>query len=156
VSQLSDPYQSDLCRDNPARCYHHNEMKPQTLGRALGIGLRVAGRVAGQRLSAQAIAAPAQAAAQPQPPRKAAPTADAVRKGVGGFFKPFRHVGGIVFLEVMGVFFLLFVLIFSQATWRMRASYAAGPDHSKFLISAVLAVVFLYLSLSSFWRARKR
>ena len=33
------------------RCYHHIEVRPQTIGRVLGIGLRVAGRVAGQHIS---------------------------------------------------------------------------------------------------------
>jgi hypothetical protein len=40
--------------------------------------------------------------------------------------------------------------------WRLRASYAAGPDHGKFLAAIALSLVFVYLSVSSFWRARKR
>ena len=88
----------------------------------------------------------------PAPARKTG----SVSRGIGGFFKPFTRVGGIVFLEVAGVFFLLFVLVFGQMVWRTRASYAAGPDHQKFLTAAGLMLVFLYLSASSFWRARKR
>jgi hypothetical protein len=65
-------------------------------------------------------------------------------------------VGGIVWLEVTGVFFLLFVVVFARALWIYRASYAQGPDHQKFLVSAPLVLVFLYLSVSSFWRARRR
>jgi hypothetical protein len=64
--------------------------------------------------------------------------------------------GGIVFLEVTGVFFLLFVLVFGNWTWKVRASYAHGPDHTKFLVYAAMTLVFLYLTVSSFWRARKR
>ena len=136
-------------------------MRPQTIGRALGIGVRVAGRIAGQRIGGPGVPARSSPAAASQPqaaaqPRVAVPSTGAVKRGVGGFFKPFRRVGSIVFLEVMGVFFLLFVLIFSQAMWRMRTSMHSGPDHIRFLVSAVLAVMFLYLGLSSFWRARRR
>jgi hypothetical protein len=75
---------------------------------------------------------------------------------MGGFLRPFRRVGGILFLEVVGGFFLLFVMVFSIAAWRLRSDYAHGPEHAKFLVSAGMAVVFLYLGLSSFWRANRR
>jgi hypothetical protein len=75
---------------------------------------------------------------------------------VGGFLRPFQRVGGILFLEVAGVFFLLFVLVFGQMAWRMRSSYAQGPGHQKFLVAIALMLVFLYLSASSFWRARRK
>ena len=123
----------------------------------MGIGLRVAGRVAGQRLNAEPAQPQAQPAQGQSQPRTSSPQASgSVRKGIAGFFKPFQRVGGIVFLEVMGLLFLFFVLIFVQSAWRYHADYAAGPNHDRFLVSVVLGVVFLYLSLSSFWRARKR
>lgn len=77
-------------------------------------------------------------------------------RGVGGFLKPFRRVGGIVWLEVCGVFFLLPVLVFAPKMWQMRASWAQGPDHRTFVASAIVVVVFLYLGVTSFWRAHKR
>lgn len=123
----------------------------------MGIGLRVAGRVAGQRLNAEPRQAQSQQAQGQAQQRNYPPlSTGSVRKGIGGFFKPFRRVGGIVFLEVMGLLFLFFVLIFAQSAWRYHADYAAGDNHNRFLASAVLGVVFLYLSLSSFWRARRR
>ena len=79
-----------------------------------------------------------------------------VMRGLGGFVRPFTRVGGIVFLEVAGVFFLLFVLVFGEMTWRLRDGLTQGPHHAKFLVSAALALVFLYLCVSSFWRARRR
>lgn len=136
-------------------------MRPEKLGRVLGVGVRVAGRMAGERLTGQQagpvqpstiVRAPVAAPVNPAPARKSGTLA----RGVGGFFKPFRRVGGIVFLEVVGVFFLLFVLVFGQMAWRDRTSYASGPDHGRFLMAAGLMLVFLYLSASSFWRARKR
>jgi len=140
-------------------------MKPQTVGRVLGTGLRVAGRMAGEKLagSAEASTAPspapaAQAAAgsAQQVGRNARRAGGSVARGVGGFLRPFGRVGGTVFLEVAGTFFLLFVLVFGQMAWRLRAGYAAGPDHAKFVAAVVLMAVFAYLSVSSFWRARKR
>jgi hypothetical protein len=161
----------DCCR----RCYHQNEVKPQTIGRTLGIGLRVAGRMAGQRVAAGAQTAgvqgpSAQASANPpsvpmrqfdpEAARSTGKTAGKVTRraarGVGGFLKPFRRVGGILWLEVMGVFFFLPVAVFAPVMWRARLNWASGPDHRTFLMAAVIVAIFLYLSLSSFWRARKR
>jgi hypothetical protein len=65
-------------------------------------------------------------------------------------------VGGILWLEVTGVFFLLPVLVFAPNLWRMRANWAHGPDHSKFLVTALVVVVFFYLGVSSFWRAHRK
>lgn len=141
-------------------------MKPQTIGRALGIGLRIAGRIAGQQLAASAETA----ANAPARPQAAAPTAEqsrtkgkaagqvtrGVARGVGGFLRPFSRVGGILWLEVTGVFFFLPVVVFSPNLWRMRASWLHGPEHSTFLVTAGIVVLFFYLSVSSFWRARKK
>lgn len=140
-------------------------MKPHSIGRTLGIGLRVAGRIAGERVAASAEAAasapaPQQAVdtgAQSRAAGQAAGQATrGVARGVGGFLRPFRRVGGILWLEVTGVFFFLPVIVFGPTLWRTRASFAHGPDHRTFLVSAGIIVVFLYLSVSSFWRARKR
>jgi len=140
----------------------------------LGIGLRVAGRMAGQRMAAAARNAGAQTAATPPAAqafdeagankradkraagRAAGQASRGLARGVGGFLRPFRRVGGILWLEITGVFFFLFVLVFARGMWRVRACYAHGPDHLRFLAYAALAAVFLYLSVSSFWRARKR
>jgi len=70
--------------------------------------------------------------------------------------RPFGRVGGIIWLEVTGAFFFLFVVVFARALWMYRASYLQGPDHEKFLISAPLLLLFLYLSVSAFWRARRK
>jgi len=136
-------------------------MRSQKIGRVFGIGLRVAGRVAGQRMSAGApasentSAAPAAAAASVRG-RAAGKTAKGVARGVGGFLRPFLRVGGTVGLQVMGVLFLLPVAVYAPALWRTRACWAQGPDHRLFLVTAVVMGVFLYLSVSSFWRAGKR
>lgn len=136
-------------------------MRPQKIGRTLGIGLRIAGRVAGQRMAANGRAGENASAAETARDasvrgRTAGRTAKVVARGVGGFLRPFRRVGGIVWLEVMGVLFLLPAAVFAPTLWRVRANWAQGPNHRLFLVTAVVIGVFVYLSLSSFWRARKR
>jgi len=154
-------------------------MRSRRIGRALGIGLRVAGRVAGQRLaassppigsafsaraaSASEAAGPAatgsgtQARAAARAARQAATQAGGgIRQGVGGFFRPFRRVGGILWLEVTGVFFLLPVIVFAPTLWREGAAYSHTADHRTFWITVLIVTVFLYLGISSFWRARRR
>ena len=141
-------------------------MKPQTIGRVLGIGVRLAGRFAGQRImgpdSGGTVSRPvtiegvAGGGASRVSGRSVGHASGSLARGIGGFFKPFRRVGNIVFLEVVGLFFFVFVLVFSQTVWRSRASYLHGPDHQKFLVAGGLVLLFLYLGVSSFWRARRK
>ncbi len=144
-------------------------MKPENIGRVLGIGVRVAGRIAGQRMAAAAATAPqvpqVQANAQVQATsasraqsaaRAAAQTGRGVTKGLGGLLRPFRRAGGILWLEITGAFFLLPAVVFAPTVWRTRASWAAGPDHRTFVAGVIVVAVFLYLGVSSFWRARRR
>jgi hypothetical protein len=146
-------------------------MRPRNIGRALGIGVRVAGRIAGQRIAGpapsgassphaagQSVAAAANrlvAEAHPQAQtagRIAAQTGRNASKGIGGLLRPFRRVGGIVWLEVTGTFFLLFAVLFGLRLWQ---NWSGISQISRdFAIGA--AVVFLYLGVSSFWRARRR
>jgi len=150
-------------------------VKPQTIGRTLGIGLRVAGRIAGQRVAvgAQSSGTPGPGAQTTAPAsqfeqdqlqrekaRAAGKTAGKVTRGaargVGGFLKPFGRVGGILWLEVTGVFFFLPVVVFAPVLWKTRLSWASGSDHRTFLLAAVIVAIFFYLSVSSFWRARRK
>ena len=134
-------------------------MRPVAIGRALGIGVRVAGRLASERLSAatQPASVPQSIAATPAAhPSPRAAGQRSITRAVGGFFQPFRRAGSIVLLQVTGVFFLLPVIVFAPTLWRTRMSYAHGPDHRTFLAAAIVVTVFFYLGVSSFWRARKR
>jgi hypothetical protein len=139
-------------------------MKPHSIGRVLGIGLRVAGRIAGQRVTAGAQAAanapvqtPVDISAQSRSAGQVAGRATrGVAGGIGGFIRPFRRVGGILWLEVTGVFFLLPVIVFAPNLWRVRASWLHGPDHKTFLVTTLVMVVFFYLGVTSFWRAHRK
>ena len=148
-------------------------MKPEDIGRRFGIGVRVAGRIAKQRVEGSAAEASATAPATEAPPpniahpaawprvtrehgKTAGRAARAAGRGVGGFLRPFRRVGGILWLEVTGFFFGLFAAAFGFGAWRARQSYAGGPQHTQFLIAVGLTVVFAYLSISAFWRAQRK
>ena len=147
-------------------------MKPEEIGRRFGIGVRVAGRMAKERMDAAPssgdpvqgasipAAAPAWSAQRPANAARngqiAGRTARAAGRGVAGFLRPFGRVGGILWLEVTGFFFGLFAVFFAVSLWRSRTDYAQGPHHQQFLIAAVLTIVFGYLSISSFLRAGKR
>jgi len=145
-------------------------MRPRNIGRALGIGVRVAGRIAGQRIAGPAqsgasvpramaqsgaVASASISPAQPQARaagRIAAQSGRNLSRGIGGFLRPFRRVGGIVWLEVTGTFFLLFAAVFALRLWQTWSGM--GQVSRGFVIGT--AVVFLYLGVSSFWRARRR
>jgi hypothetical protein len=129
-------------------------MKPHSIGRALGIGLRTAGRIAGEQMAGSAAAQPG--ATTTTQSRAARQAAKGLARGVGGFLRPFARVGGILWLEVASVFFLLPVVVFAPTLWRIRASWLRGPDHWTFLVTAGIIAVFFYLSVSSFWRARRK
>ena len=158
-------------------------MYPRNIGRALGISVRVAGRIAGQRFAAAARpAASATPGATTSGPRLdinsvraksavaasgstiqaqsqtqtaghiAAQTSRGISAGISGFLRPFRRIGGIVWLEVTGSFFLLFAVVFALRLWQ---NWSGTSGISKgFAIGA--AVVFLYLGVTSFWRAHHR
>jgi hypothetical protein len=144
-------------------------MNASEFGKRLGIGVRVAGRIAQQRAEAGAKQTTSSASRPGSPPRIMPDPAEirqmkqktnkfirAGGRGVGGFLRPFSRVGGILWLEITGFFFGLFALFFAQDVWRTRLNYAQGPLHQRFLLSAVLTIVFAYLCATSFWRARRK
>lgn len=127
--------------------------------RAAAEGPSATGAQSGVAAQAQAIRAEVTAAtrdARQEAGKAAVLGAKGVGRGVAGFLRPFQRVGGILWLEVTGAFFLIFVLAFAPTLWRTRLSYASGPDHRTFWAAAIIMAVFLYLSISSFWKARKR
>jgi hypothetical protein len=111
------------------------------------------------------MAASAQAAPQPDPgiaqrPRSAGQAAGksarGVVRGMSGFLHPFRRVGGILWLEITGTFFLLFALVFGSAAWRTRPVSFHGPYGKPFLAAAAMLAVFLYLGVTSFLKAGRK
>jgi hypothetical protein len=146
-------------------------MEPNRFGRKLGIGVRVASRMAKER-AAKAASAPQSAATQSTTPRPAAPqpaprpaknlVEPARRVGEGtrrfgqAFWEPLKHVSATLWLEITGLFFALFAIFFGQNAWNTRASALHGPQHAHFLLYAIVTLVFLYFCISSFVKAMRR
>jgi len=148
-------------------------MEAETAGRKLGIGLRLAARAVQQR-AAEATAA-TNSSSPPSnykaPSSNAASsgshavsqakfTAKAVAQGTKRFgealWGPMAHTGGVLWLEITGLFFGMFAAYFGQSAYRMRHDYAAGPEHMHFLIYSALTVVFAWFTFSSFYKARQK
>ncbi|AXC12906.1 hypothetical protein ACPOL_3621 [Acidisarcina polymorpha] len=66
------------------------------------------------------------------------------------------HTGGVLWLEITGLFFALFFLFFAQNVYKFRFSYKSGPDHTHFLIYSVLTVLFAAFTFSQFFKARRK
>jgi hypothetical protein len=144
-------------------------MEPNRFGRKLGIGVRVASRMAKEhaaKASANAFAAPRppeSRPATPPPPRPKKNYAEPARRvGEGtrrfgqAFFGPLRNVGGALWLEITGFFFALFAVFFGQNAWRLRVAALHGPEQPRFFLYAAVTLVFLYFSISSFVKASQR
>jgi len=136
-------------------------MEPNRFGRKLGIGVRVASRMAKER----AAKAAAQATTNPRPPilqsaKNYAEPARRVGEGTRRFGKafagPLLHVSGTLWLEITGLFFALFAAFFGQNAWRIRASALHGPDHTHFIVTTLAALIFAWFSISSFVKAEQR
>ena len=145
-------------------------MEPKRFGRKLGIGVRVASRMAKERAAKSAAASPSTSAAAaatqtapripPPPARNYAEPARRVGEGSRRFGKalwgPLAHISGTLWLEITGLFFALFAVFFGQNAWRTRASALHGPEHAHFALYSVVTLIFLYFCVSSFVKARRR
>jgi hypothetical protein len=91
-----------------------------------------------------------------------------VRAGVGrgskrfgeAIWGPFVKLSGVLWLEVMGVFFGLFVLTAGMNVWKLRGNlHDNGLNHTlhqHLLFSIAMLAVFGYFCASSFVRAGRR
>jgi hypothetical protein len=146
-------------------------MEPRKVGRTLGIGARVASNMVRERLEQSAKnakdrqAAPQQnrtVAGNPSVPltHQVAHGAVTAKRGARAFgqalITPFTHAGGILWLEITGLFFGLFAFFFAQSIYRLRNSWNQPAEHSHLVLYAVLAMGFGWFSVSSFVRARQK
>jgi hypothetical protein len=148
-------------------------MGAEIAGRKLGIGLRLAAKAVQQRATRYATApissntpgkaqeayrtpsappAATRAAAQAQSATKA--VARGTKRFGQAIWGPMAHTGGVLWLEITGLFFALFAIFFGQNAYRMRHNYASGPEHAHFLIYSALTGLFAWFTASSFYRAR--
>ncbi len=143
-----------------------SHMEPNSFGRKVGIGVRVAGRIARERAKQAADRLPE----APRTPKIIPPMEDLKQRsrnlgqGLGrgsksfgkSFFGPFAHASNVLWLEITGCFFALFAAFFAQNVYQLRSQYLSGAGHQKFLLYVALTVVFVYFSASSFVRARMK
>jgi hypothetical protein len=155
-------------------------MQPHRIGRILGVTTRVAGeklREQADRLasaSAQPVSSGAKSTAVADPPgpvasettpaatvANLASAADGTRRmarGAGRFgaalVRPFAHATGILWNQIAGVFFALFAIFFTEHAWILHKS--AGLRDRHLIVYIILALLFAWFAVSSFWRARRR
>jgi hypothetical protein len=136
-------------------------MEPDRVGRKLGVGMRVASGMLRDR-AAQTAQTVRQNAPEylEQRAERGKNIATGARRGAKKFgesiWGPFVHAGSVLWLEITGLFFALFGLFFVQGVYRLRADWRTGPSHQRLVVYAVVALVFLYFSVSSFYRAGQK
>lgn len=119
--------------------------------------------------TANASSAPGDAAARTATRvRQAASQAQQARANVrrGGkrfgeaVWGPFVKLSGVLWLEVMGVFFGLFVMTAGMNVWKLRGNLhdlgANHTAHQHLLFSIAMLAIFGYFCISSFVRASRR
>jgi hypothetical protein len=145
-------------------------MEPKKVGRTLGIGVRVASNMLRERVERAAASAPTSATGNGRPAATPASTAGrpvpvgnrvaAAKRGAKAFGQallgPFTHVGGVLWLEITGLFFALFALFFVQSVYRVHTAWRQGPEHTHLLLYCAMAFLFAWFSVSSFANAYRK
>lgn len=75
-------------------------------------------------------------------------------------WRTFTRLGGVLWLEVSGVFFGIFALFALGGVWRLRAAWHPTPtnmpEHRQLLGALAMLALFGYFTVSNFVRARRR
>ena len=87
-----------------------------------------------------------------------------VQEGIHRFkasaVEPVVRLSGVLWLEVMGVFFGIFALSTAIAIWRLRAEWrpalAHPATHGGLFVAVAVFALFAYFCVSSFVRAKRR
>ena len=119
----------------------------------------VAAPAASGTAASQAVHQAAHAAAQTVVQARGA--RQALRSGSRRFgeaaWRPFVRLGGVLWLEVTGVFFGIFAIFAAGGAWRLRGEWHLNSAGHRQLLGAVAMLAFFgYFSVSSFVRARRR
>jgi hypothetical protein len=144
-------------------------MEPKKVGRTLGIGVRVASNMLRERVERAAASSPATSTTGNGPPMPASTSVGSIpmsrrvataKRGAKAFGQallgPFTHAGGVLWLEITGLFFALFALFFVQSVYRVRTAWRQGPEHAHLLLYGAMALAFAWFSVSSFARAYRK
>ncbi len=91
-------------------------------------------------------------------------TAQGLKQGSKRFgeaiWGPFARLGGVLWLEVTGVFFGLMAFSVGAGAWKLRGALhgtaANHEDHVRLLVAIGITLVFAYFCVSSYVRAGRR
>ncbi len=76
---------------------------------------------------------------------------------VSAISKSVARVAHLLWLEITGLFFLLFSVIGGVALAHEYPKYASGRlGAGKLVLTLIFTVIFGYFGLSSFWRVRRK
>ena len=151
-------------------------------GRALGFGARQAVKTVTAAVDAATAESPARNSAStrtsarsasanplhdsPAPPRPTQARGAKQRLRSGGrslretTWRTFTRLGGVLWLEVSGVFFGIFALFALGGVWRLRAAWrltsANMTEHRQLLGALAMLAVFGYFTGSNFVRAHRQ
>lgn len=77
--------------------------------------------------------------------------------GVTATLRSVARVAHLLWLQVTGVFFCFFALIFAVRLPRAYVNHTAGTSpRYHFALLVCVTIMFTWFGISSFWRARKR
>jgi hypothetical protein len=107
---------------------------------------------------ATASARPAQRVDPARPATTVADGGKRLMRGAGRFgsamVKPVVHAGSILMLQITGVFFAIFAVFFLNHAWQTWRATRWHDRHAQVYLG--LGLVFLWFTVSSFWRARRK
>ena len=131
-------------------------MEANRVGRTVGVGTRLIARLV--RSKAQRNAARSAAHVNKQAPvykDRGRRLGEGSRRFGLSIWKPFAHASRMLWLEITGLFFGLFTLFFGNNAWRLRADWASGAAHHRFILYVIITIVFAYFTVTSFVRASR-
>lgn len=131
-------------------------MQANRVGRTVGIGTRLLARLVHTRAHQNAARSAAQAQKQaPVCTDHGRRLGEGSRRFGASIWRPFAHASRVLWLEITGLFFGVFTLFFGNNLWHLRADWATGPSHRRFVLYAVITVAFAYFTVTSFVRAAR-
>lgn len=140
-------------------------MHAERFGKALGFGMRQAGRAVARAAEAAAAPAPASGRAPVAPARHRHAAvegghAGGLRQGARQFsaavVRPAKRAGSVLWLEVTGFLFGMIAAVAAAGVWAGRAHLRPGPGQAHELMGVGMLVVFGWFAGSNFVRARRR
>lgn len=131
-------------------------MQANRVGRTVGIGTRLFARLVHRKAHESAARTAAHVEKQaPVYKDRGRRLGEGSRLFGLSIWKPFAHASRVLWLEITGLFFGVFTLFFGNNVWRLRADWASGPSHHRFILYAAITLVFAYFTVSSFVRVAR-